>query len=89
MGKKKKPKQQNKNKQTEPDAARWWGLTPLFPAVGRQRQADLCEFKASWSTEKFQDSQSYIEKPPPPHTHTHTKKDKKKGRKTDRTRRSM
>jgi hypothetical protein len=24
----------------------WWHIT-LFPALGRQRQADVCEFKAS------------------------------------------
>ena len=24
-----------------------WGCTPLIPALGRQRQADLCEFEAS------------------------------------------
>ena len=24
----------------------WW-LTPLIPALGRQRQMDLCEFEAS------------------------------------------
>ena len=24
----------------------WW-CTPLIPALGRQRQVDLCEFKAS------------------------------------------
>ncbi|CAO2578912.1 40S ribosomal protein S15a, partial [Lemmus lemmus] len=27
-------------------AGQWW-LTPLLPALGRQRQADLCEFEAS------------------------------------------
>jgi hypothetical protein len=30
---------------------------PLIPALGRQRQADL------WSTNEFQDSQAYTEKP--------------------------
>jgi hypothetical protein len=24
-----------------------WGLKPLIPALGKQRQADLCEFEAS------------------------------------------
>ena len=27
--------------------ARQWGRTPLIPALVRQRQVDLCEFKAS------------------------------------------
>ena len=27
-------------------AGRWW-LMPLIPALGRQGQADLCEFEAS------------------------------------------
>ncbi|CAO2623499.1 hypothetical protein LEMLEM_LOCUS17960 [Lemmus lemmus] len=26
---------------------RQWWRTPLTPALGRQRQADLCEFEAS------------------------------------------
>ena len=25
----------------------WWGHMPLIPALWRQRQADLCEFKVS------------------------------------------
>lgn len=28
------------------EAGRWW-RTPLIPALGSQRQVDLCEFKAS------------------------------------------
>jgi hypothetical protein len=27
--------------------ARWWLYTPLIPALWKQRQVDLCEFKAS------------------------------------------
>ena len=34
----------------------------LIPALGRQRQVDFCEFKASL-VYKFQDSQSYTKKP--------------------------
>ena len=41
-----------------------WGRTPLIPALGKQRQADLCEFKASPGLQsEFQDSQGcYTEK---------------------------
>jgi hypothetical protein len=34
---------------------------PLIPALGRQRQVDFCEFRAS--LKEFQDSQDYIERP--------------------------
>ncbi|KAL6086154.1 hypothetical protein STEG23_037941 [Scotinomys teguina] len=38
-------------------------LTPVISALGRQRQADLCEFEASLVYKsKFQDSQGYTEK---------------------------
>jgi hypothetical protein len=37
-------------------------LTPLILAPGRQKQADLCEFKASL-VHNFKDSQRYREKP--------------------------
>jgi len=37
-------------------------LTPLILALWRQRQADLCEFKASLVYKEFQDSQGYIDK---------------------------
>ena len=28
----------------------WW-YSPFIPALGRQRQVDLCAFEAAWSTE--------------------------------------
>ena len=28
-------------------SVKWWWHTPLIPALGRQRQVDLCEFGAS------------------------------------------
>ena len=39
----------------------------LVPALGRQRQVDLCEFEASllYRASEFQDSQGYTEKPCP------------------------
>lgn len=36
----------NKNKKL---AEQWW-RTALIPALGRQRQVDLCEFNSTWST---------------------------------------
>ena len=42
------------------DNARQWGCTPLIPALGRQRQMDLCEFEAPALQSEFQDRlQSY------------------------------
>ena len=43
-------------------AGQWWH-TPLIPALGRQRQEDLCEFEANLVCEsRFQDRlQSYRE----------------------------
>ena len=43
--------------------ARQWRRTPLVPTLGRQKQADLCEFQPGLQSE-FQDSQGcYTEKP--------------------------
>jgi hypothetical protein len=39
--------------QENPNQARWWGCTALIPALGRQKQENLCE---------FQDSQGHTEK---------------------------
>jgi hypothetical protein len=41
-------------------AWQWWKL-PLIPALGKQRQVELCEFKARL-VYKAQDSKDYIEK---------------------------
>jgi hypothetical protein len=35
----------------------------LIPALGRQRQVDLCEFEAVLVYREFQDSQDYTKKP--------------------------
>lgn len=46
------------------EASRFKSCKSLIPAVVRQRQGDLCEFKASPSLHsKFQESQSYRERP--------------------------
>jgi hypothetical protein len=43
------------------DRHRW--CAPLIPALGRQRQGDLCEFKGQTGLQsKFQDNQSYTER---------------------------
>ena len=49
---------------------------PLIPALGKQRQVDICEFKASLSYRvSSRTSQGYTEKPyleKPTYIHTHT-----------------
>jgi hypothetical protein len=40
----------------------WW-LTPLIPALGRQRQADFWVRGQPGLQSEFQDSQGYTEKP--------------------------
>lgn len=40
----------------------WWRAS-LIPSVGRQRQADLCEFESNLINNEFQASQGYIAKP--------------------------
>jgi hypothetical protein len=50
-------------------AGQWW-LTPLIPALGRQRQADTRVQRQPGLQSEFQDSQGYRETlsrhPPPP-----------------------
>ncbi|EGW02962.1 hypothetical protein I79_019498 [Cricetulus griseus] len=36
---------------------------PLIPALGRQRQVDLCKFEANLIYREFKYSQSYTKKP--------------------------
>lgn len=40
---------------------------PLSPALGRQRQADLCEFQDSQDYLKTQNQEEKIERKPKPH----------------------
>jgi hypothetical protein len=58
-------------------------LFHLTPALRRQRQADLCEFKVSPVKKLFQDSQGYTETPCLKQTN------KQKNRKDGRTDRRM
>jgi hypothetical protein len=60
--------------------------TPLILALGRQRQAHLCEFKESLQS-KFQDS--HVEKPYlniSIHTHQEREREREKDRQTDKKR---
>jgi hypothetical protein len=55
----------------------WW-CTPLIPALGRQRQADLWDRGQPGLQSEFQDSQGYTEKPCLEKTKTTTIKTKNK-----------
>jgi hypothetical protein len=62
----KKKKNQKTHKQTnkQKNKKTTVGQASLIPALKRQRQVDLCEFKASSGIQsEFQDSQGYTEKP--------------------------
>ena len=48
---------------SENKTSRAWWRTPVIPALGRQRQADLRVQGQPSPQSKFQDSQGYTEKP--------------------------
>lgn len=45
------------------EAGQWW-QTPLIPGLRRQRQKDLCEFKATQGYMKMNQSKRETELPP-------------------------
>lgn len=70
------------NRTVQSKAPTWWHI-PLIPALGRQRQVDLYEIRASLVyLAEFQDNQSYIVRPalktPKSQQHQKTKAIKKK-----------
>jgi hypothetical protein len=68
------------------ERSRAWWLTPLIPALGRQRQADFWVRGQPGLQSEFQDSQGYTEKPCLEKTKTnkHTNKPSKQQQQTER-----